>query len=36
GGDFAADNGLSLATPVVVKIRDERTDAKTALEALLR
>jgi 2,3,4,5-tetrahydropyridine-2-carboxylate N-succinyltransferase len=36
GGDFAADNGVSLATPVVVKIRDERTDAKTALEALLR
>lgn len=35
-GDFARDNGLSLATPVVVKIRDQRTDAKTALEGLLR
>jgi len=28
--------GLSLATPVVVKYRDERTDARTELEAWLR
>ena len=28
--------GLSLATPVIVKYRDERTDARTALEAWIR
>lgn len=28
--------GLSLATPVIVKYRDERTDARTELEAWLR
>jgi 2,3,4,5-tetrahydropyridine-2-carboxylate N-succinyltransferase len=28
--------GLSLYTPVIVKYRDERTDAATALEELLR
>jgi len=28
--------GLSLATPVIVKYRDEKTDARTALEAWLR
>jgi 2,3,4,5-tetrahydropyridine-2-carboxylate N-succinyltransferase len=28
--------GLSLATPVIVKYRDERTDARTGLEAWLR
>jgi 2,3,4,5-tetrahydropyridine-2-carboxylate N-succinyltransferase len=32
GGDW----GLSLATPVIVKYRDERTDARTELEAWLR
>jgi 2,3,4,5-tetrahydropyridine-2-carboxylate N-succinyltransferase len=28
--------GLALATPVIVKYRDERTDARTELEAWLR
>lgn len=36
GGDFAASQGLGLYTPVIVKYRDERTDAATALEAALR
>ena len=36
GGDFARAEGLALATPVIVKRRDERTDAKTALEDVLR
>jgi 2,3,4,5-tetrahydropyridine-2-carboxylate N-succinyltransferase len=34
--DFAAANGLSLYTPVIVKYRDERTDAATVLEEGLR
>lgn len=33
---FAARNGLSLATPVIVKYRDEKTDAAAALESALR
>ena len=28
--------GLSLATPVIVKYRDDRTDARTALEQWIR
>jgi 2,3,4,5-tetrahydropyridine-2-carboxylate N-succinyltransferase len=28
--------GLSLATPVIVKYRDEKTDARTGLEAWIR
>ena len=28
--------GLSLATPVIVKYRDDRTDTRTELEAWLR
>jgi len=28
--------GLSVATPVIVKYRDERTDARTALEQWIR
>jgi 2,3,4,5-tetrahydropyridine-2-carboxylate N-succinyltransferase len=28
--------GLSVATPVIVKYRDERTDVRTALEAWIR
>jgi len=28
--------GISLATPVIVKYRDDRTDASTRLEELLR
>ena len=35
-GEFAHEHGLALATPVIVKRRDERTDAKTALEDVLR
>lgn len=33
---FAERYGLALATPVIVKYRDERTDAATALEEALR
>ena len=36
GSDFAAAQGLSLYTPVIVKYRDARTDAATALEDALR
>ena len=36
GGGWAAARGLSLSAPVIVKYRDERTDARTALEAALR
>jgi 2,3,4,5-tetrahydropyridine-2-carboxylate N-succinyltransferase len=35
-GDFAVKNGISLYTPVIVKYRDEKTDAATMLEAALR
>jgi 2,3,4,5-tetrahydropyridine-2-carboxylate N-succinyltransferase len=35
-GPFAERHGLSLATPVIVKYRDEKTDAATALEEALR
>jgi 2,3,4,5-tetrahydropyridine-2-carboxylate N-succinyltransferase len=35
-GAFAERHGLSLAAPVIVKYRDERTDAATALEDALR
>jgi 2,3,4,5-tetrahydropyridine-2,6-dicarboxylate N-succinyltransferase len=35
-GAFAGRHGLSVATPVIVKYRDSRTDAKTALEDVLR
>ena len=35
-GGFAAAEGLSLQTPLIVKYRDERTDAATALESALR
>lgn len=36
GGDFAAKHGVALYAPVIVKYRDERTDAATALEEALR
>lgn len=32
----ARDWGLSIATPIIVKYRDERTDARTALEEAIR
>ena len=35
-GDFAAEHGLSVSTPIIVKYRDEKTDARTALESALR
>lgn len=35
-GDFARAHGLSLSTPIIVKYRDARTDARTALEEILR
>lgn len=36
GDDWAADHRLSVYTPVIVKYRDDRTDAATALESCLR
>ena len=35
-GPFATANGLSIATAIIVKQRDEGTDARVALEAALR
>ncbi len=35
-GEFAAAHGLALSTAVVVKYRDERTDARVALQEALR
>jgi 2,3,4,5-tetrahydropyridine-2-carboxylate N-succinyltransferase len=35
-GDFAEQNGLSISSPIIIKYRDDKTDAKTALEAALR
>jgi 2,3,4,5-tetrahydropyridine-2-carboxylate N-succinyltransferase len=35
-GSFAESHGLSVATPIIVKYRDERTDSRTALEDALR
>ena len=35
-GDFAAKNQVSLYVPVIVKYRDEKTDAATMLEDALR
>ena len=35
-GDFANSHGLSLATPIIVKYRDDKTDARTAMEEALR
>ena len=36
GGAWAKERGLSVAAPVIVKNRDEKTDAKTTLESALR
>lgn len=33
---FARENGLSVSTPLIIKYRDSKTDAKTALEDTLR
>jgi 2,3,4,5-tetrahydropyridine-2-carboxylate N-succinyltransferase len=35
-GAFAERNGLALYTPVIVKYRDDKTDAAAALEEALR
>jgi 2,3,4,5-tetrahydropyridine-2,6-dicarboxylate N-succinyltransferase len=35
-GTWGRSEGLSVATPIIVKYRDEKTDAATALEAALR
>jgi 2,3,4,5-tetrahydropyridine-2-carboxylate N-succinyltransferase len=35
-GDFARKEGIHLYAPIVVKYRDEKTDAATALEEVLR
>jgi 2,3,4,5-tetrahydropyridine-2-carboxylate N-succinyltransferase len=35
-GEFASKNGVSVYAPVIVKYRDEKTDASTSLEAILR
>jgi 2,3,4,5-tetrahydropyridine-2-carboxylate N-succinyltransferase len=35
-GDFAAEHGLAIYTPIIVKYRDSRTDSATALEEALR
>ncbi len=35
-GDYAHAHGLSVAAPLIVKYRDKRTDARTALECALR
>lgn len=35
-GDFARSEGIHLYAPVIVKYRDEKTDAATALEEVLR
>lgn len=34
--EFAREQGLSLYTPIIIKYRDEKTDARTALESALR
>ena len=36
GGEFAESNGIGLSAAVVVKYRDERTDARVALQEALR
>lgn len=34
--DWGRSHGLAISTPLIVKYRDEKTDARTALEAALR
>jgi 2,3,4,5-tetrahydropyridine-2-carboxylate N-succinyltransferase len=34
--EWAQDHGLAISTPLIVKYRDEKTDARTALESALR
>lgn len=35
-GTFASEHGLSIYTPIIIKYRDEKTDAKSTLEQILR
>lgn len=35
-GDFAAEHGLALFAPIIVKYRDEKTDGRSAMEEALR
>lgn len=35
-GDFASEHNLSVYCPIIIKYRDDKTDAKAALEELLR
>jgi 2,3,4,5-tetrahydropyridine-2-carboxylate N-succinyltransferase len=35
-GDWAREEQLSIASPIIVKYRDEKTDVSTALEDALR
>jgi 2,3,4,5-tetrahydropyridine-2-carboxylate N-succinyltransferase len=35
-GSFARENGIQIYAPVIVKYRDDKTDAATALEEVLR
>jgi 2,3,4,5-tetrahydropyridine-2,6-dicarboxylate N-succinyltransferase len=35
-GGWAQAQHLSVATPIIIKYRDEKTDASTALEDILR
>lgn len=35
-GEFAVEHGLAISTPLIVKYRDEKTDARTAMEDALR
>lgn len=34
--EFGIENNLSISTPMIIKYRDDKTDAKTALESALR
>jgi 2,3,4,5-tetrahydropyridine-2-carboxylate N-succinyltransferase len=34
--EWAQDHGLAISTPLIVKYRDDKTDARTALESALR
>lgn len=36
GNSFAEQNRLSISTPVIIKYRDDKTDAATTLETLIR
>lgn len=35
-GEFAREHGLAISAPLIVKYRDDRTDARTAIESALR